>query len=177
MKNEKYTFIKYNYNNEKKRLLYIYENGTIIGINVKNEICELSERKIGKKKVDFIKRIINNDNLKVSEDHNTIIVNEDSNINEYDSGVFYLILMLINEKGVYNDKIFFKYDLYFSSEFDYAVKSLKYEEKIEKFIFVNWCPAEIEGNKIINVCRKIINNISINLKECNLTDLKYFADN
>ena len=174
--NETYTFIKYDYDNENTRLIYIYEDGTIIGINVKNGNCDLLERKISKNKVNFIKKIISNTAPKEIEDGIMIIANKKCDIYKYESSVFYLVLMLINEDDKFDDKLFFKYDLYFDKEFKHELMYLNYEEKIKRFIFSNWCPAETERINIINVCRKITNNITIDLKECNLTDLKYFAD-
>lgn len=175
--NETYTFIKYNYDNENTRLIYIYEDGTIVGINVKNENCELLERKISKNKVNFIEKTISSTALKDTENDIMTIINKKCEIYKYEPSVFYLILMLISEDDdKCNDKIFFKYDLYFYKEFNDELRFLNYEEKIKRFIFSNWCPAETERVNIINACRKITNNISINSKECILIDLKYFAD-
>ena len=174
--NEKCTFIKYNYNNEETRLIYIYEDGTIIGINVKNENCELLERKISKNKVDFIEKNINSTALRDTENDIMMIVNKESDIYKYEPGVFYLILMLISEDNTCNNKLFFKYYLYFYKELNDELSFLNYGEKIKRFVFSNWCPSEMEKNNIVNVCKKITNSISIDSKECNLTDLKFFAD-
>lgn len=127
--------------------------------------------------MNFIEKTISSTALKDTENDIMTIINKKCEIYKYEPSVFYLILMLISEDDdKCNDKIFFKYDLYFYKEFNDELRFLNYEEKIKRFIFSNWCPAETERVNIINACRKITNNISINSKECILTDLKYFAD-
>ena len=53
IENQEYIYIEYNDKN--KRLLYVYEDGTVIAINIKNNQCTSKIKKVEKENVKYLK--------------------------------------------------------------------------------------------------------------------------
>lgn len=177
IKNEKSICVEYKYSEKDNRLLYIFENGTIIALDIKNKNTITSSITYVKKEViEFINKFIQIDFEKQQLEFNTNIITMKNEVWGCDESIFYLILLLVTQKGKLDNKLFFKYEEYFRTEFYIEVRSLKEHERKEKFIFANWCPNENEYKQIINRCNEIINELNIDIKAANLLELKYFSD-
>lgn len=177
IKNEKYLCIEYNHDNTNKRIIYLYDNGTVIAIDIKKQIYTSLIIKLNKNKIDFIKNIIYNQIKEMPIKFNVkMYINDDNRISYLEEGIFYIILLLLNEKKELNNKIFFEYDVYFIKKFKSDILFLKKEEKAEKYIFYNWCPLQEDVPEIINNCKSIINKINIDFDTLSLLELKKFAN-
>mgnify|MGYP000872585274 FL=1 len=75
IENQEYIYIEYNDKN--KRLLYVYEDGTVIAINIKNNQCTSKIKKVEKENVKYLKQFLKNDMFDLRNDNETIIIDID----------------------------------------------------------------------------------------------------
>ena len=67
IENQEYIYIEYNDKN--KRLLYVYEDGTVIAINIKNNQCTSKIKKVEKENVKYLKQFLKNDMFDLRNDN------------------------------------------------------------------------------------------------------------
>ena len=67
IENQEYIYIEYNDKN--KRLLYVYEDGTVIAINIKNNQCTSKIKKVKKENVKYLKQFLKNDMFDLRNDN------------------------------------------------------------------------------------------------------------
>ena len=173
---QKNIYIEYDYNDKNKRLLYIYDNGTIIAINIKNDQCVSKIKKVKVGNIKYLKKFLENDIFNSKDDNDTILIDANGKTILKSKYMFYIFLLLLNENKKLQDKIFFDYEYYFNFTFKSEVRMLHKEQREELFIFAEWCPEEQENKKIVDECKNITNKINIELNDKDITDLYYFAN-
>lgn len=168
-------YIEYDYNDKNKRLLYIYDDGTIIAINVKNDQFISKIKKVKEENLKYLKEFLKNDVFDLKNDNGTIIIDVNGKTTLKNKYMFYIILLLLKEKKKLQDKIFFDYENYFNFTFKSEVRMLHKEQREELFIFAEWCPDEQENQKIVDECKNITSKINVEFKDKDISDLYYFA--
>lgn len=173
IENQEYIYIEYNDKN--KRLLYVYEDGTVIAINIKNNQCTSKIKKVKKENVKYLKQFLKNDMFDLRNDNETIIIDIDGKDILKNKYIFYIILLLLKEKSKIQDRNFFDYEYYFNFTFRSEVCMLHKEQREALFIFEDWCP-EQESQEIVEVCKNIMSNITVDLNNKDVMELYYFAN-
>lgn len=175
-KEQENIYIEYNFNDNNKRLLYIYDDGTIIAINVEKKQClsRIKKRKVSE--VMFIKKFLKNNTSDINNKENSIIIDIDGKIIFKNKYIFYILTLLLQEKKKIQNKIFFDYEDFFNTTFKYEIDSLHREQKEELFIFYEWCPNETEISGIVEECQNITGKIDIEVKDNDIKELYYFAN-
>lgn len=173
IENQEYIYIEYNDKN--KRLLYVYEDGTVIAINIKNNQCTSKIKKVEKENVKYLKQFLKNDMFDLRNDNETIIIDIDGKDILKNKYIFYIILLLLKEKSKIQDRNFFDYEYYFNFTFRSEVRMLHKEQREALFIFEDWCP-EQESQEIVEVCKNITSNITVDLNNKDVMELYYFAN-
>lgn len=173
IENQEYIYIEYNDKN--KRLLYVYEDGTVIAINIKNNQCTSKIKKVEKENVKYLKQFLKNDMFDLRNDNETIIIDIDGKDILKNKYIFYIILLLLKEKSKIQDRNFFDYEYYFNFTFISEVRMLHKEQREALFIFEDWCP-EQESQEIVEVCKNITSNITVDLNNKDVMELYYFAN-
>ena len=107
-------YIERKYTSNKTRIMYLYKEGLVLTFNIENEYVESNIIKIKKDKFEFIEKFIGNGikNKEVNDKKNLIMINNQSF--SCDTSLFYIVLLLITEQEMLNEKLYFKYELYFS---------------------------------------------------------------
>ena len=173
IENQEYIYIEYNDKN--KRLLYVYEDGTVIEINIKNNQCTSKIKKVKKENVKYLKQFLKNDMFDLRNDNETIIIDIDGKNILKNKYIFYIILLLLKEKSKIQDRNFFDYEYYFNFTFRSEVRMLHKEQREALFIFEDWCP-EQGSQEIVEVCKNITSNITVDLNNKDVMELYYFAN-
>lgn len=173
IENQEYIYIEYNDKN--KRLLYVYEDGTVIAINIKNNQCTSKIKKVKKENVKYLKQFLKNDMFDLRNDNETIIIDIDGKNILKNKYIFYIILLLLKEKSKIQDRNFFDYEYYFNFTSRSEVRMLHKEQREALFIFEDWCP-EQESQEIVEVCKNITSNITVDLNNKDVMELYYFAN-
>lgn len=169
-------YIEYDYNDKNKRLLYIYEDGTIIVINVKKHQCASRIKKVNVENIKFLIEFLKNDIFDLKNDKDTIIISVNRKTILKNKYMFYIILLLLKEKKKLQDKIFFDYEYYFNITLKREMCMLHKEQREDLFIFDEWCPDEIEIPNIVEDCKNITSKINIEVNDKDVTELYYFAN-
>ena len=173
IENQEYIYIEYNDKN--RRVLYVYEDGTVIAINIKNNQCTSKIKKVKTENVKYLKEFLKNDTFDLKNDNETIIIDIDGKNILKNKYIFYIILLLLKEKSKIQDKNFFDYECYFNFTFRSEVRMLNKEQREALFIFADWCP-EQESQEIFEVCKNITSNITVDLNNKDVMELYYFAN-
>ena len=168
-------YIEYTYNDKTKRLLFFFDNGTIIAINVKNEQCISKIKKIKKENIKYLKDFFLNNEFDTLNTNGNITININGTSIFGNQYLFYIILVLLKEKGQLEDKIFFDYESYFKFDFNHELRMLHRDERENLFIFAEWCPDENENLKIVDECKNITSKIDVEIQDTDITKLYYFA--